>query len=289
MESMSALVVYWDHFKVMVRITPGLRPGLIIETTLKNIQKTNTSTEIEILSPIQGYVAYLDKVEETELCVIVGPICDIDVESKYLVLSQNKEMKTKLYCKMNLEQVERMKEIADRYGIVILGIYLYFTVQLPTPPLTSKKIYKLHPIFKFSVPKNVIDDWLPRWSSFYAQYEGLPSTVPREVLDDYIEAFKSFNVGAYKASVTMSRRALQQALEDKGANPKNSLYNQINELGDRGLLDKATVSLAHGVRHFGNYGAHPQDDLLNDVTRDDAKLALDVLKRIILKLYQLNP
>ena len=131
----------------------------------------------------------------------------------------------------------------------------------------------------------MVDSWLSEWTSFYAEVVGLLRTVPREIFSDYTEAVKCYNIGAYRASVVMSRRALQQALEDRGATKGNRLLDQIDELKSKGIMDKATASLAHGVRHFGNYGAHPQDDLLADVTQDDARLILDVLKKILLILY----
>jgi len=96
----------------------------------------------------------------------------------------------------------------------------------------------------------------------YAQYVDLPPTIPKEVLSDYIEAVKTINVRAYEATVAMARRVLQQALEDKGASRGRRLLDQINELRDKGILDKAIASLAHGIRQYGNYSAHPQTDLL---------------------------
>jgi hypothetical protein len=42
----------------------------------------------------------------------------------------------------------------------------------------------------------------------------------------------------------------------------------------------------HGVRQFGNFGAHPNDDLLVQVDSDDAKLALEITKKILKELYK---
>jgi len=83
-----------------------------------------------------------------------------------------------------------------------------------------------------------------------------------------------------------ARRALQQALEDKGATKGSKLLDQINELEGKGLLSKPTSYLAHAVRAFGNYGAHPNDDLLAQITRDDAETALMAAKKILKELYK---
>jgi hypothetical protein len=96
----------------------------------------------------------------------------------------------------------------------------------------------------------------------------------------------TFNINAYKASVAMARRALQQALEDKGATKGSKLLDQINELEGKGLLSKPTSYFAHAVRAFGNYGAHPNDDLLAQITRDDAETALMAVKKILKELYK---
>lgn len=127
---------------------------------------------------------------------------------------------------------------------------------------------------------------MKQWSSWHAQTQDLPGSAPRDVLNDFVEAIASFNVNAFKGSVAMSRRALQQALEDKGASKGIALADQVSELERRNLLDKAAANLAHGVRYFGNFGAHPQDDLLSQISSDEAKLALDVVEKILKELYK---
>lgn len=108
--------------------------------------------------------------------------------------------------------------------------------------------------------------------------------MPAEVYEDYLEAVKAVNIGAPKASLSMSRRALQAALKHKGATAEN-LYDQIEELKVSHLLTDATSNLAHGIRQFGNFGAHPSDDMLERVDLEDAKLALNVLRKVLRELY----
>jgi hypothetical protein len=60
----------------------------------------------------------------------------------------------------------------------------------------------------------------------------------------------------------------------------------IKDLHQRiGLFDAAHVSVATGTRLFGNFGAHPNDDLLEDLTDDEARRALDLGTYLISKMY----
>jgi hypothetical protein len=95
-----------------------------------------------------------------------------------------------------------------------------------------------------------------------------------------------YNINAFRASSVIASRALQQALEDKGATKGSKPAGQIDELKGKGLLSDTTANLAHGVRQFGNFGAHPNNDLLTQVTSDDARIALDVTKKILKELYK---
>jgi len=61
----------------------------------------------------------------------------------------------------------------------------------------------------------------------------------------------------------------------------NHLHEMLSDLKDRGLIDPATYNTATGVRQFGGYGAHPQDDYLKDVDRGVADLVLKVTQRLI--------
>ena len=100
-------------------------------------------------------------------------------------------------------------------------------------------------------------------------------SITKEVADDFIEASKCLDVGAPKATVAMCRRTLQSTCETAGANPKDDLVNQIDDLESRRVINTGLKNIAHTIRVIGNWGAHPQQDLLKGVTLDDA---LEVLK-----------
>jgi hypothetical protein len=111
-------------------------------------------------------------------------------------------------------------------------------------------------------------------------------SVPELVWKDYLEACRCFDVEAYKATVVMCRRMLQNVCRDRGAKKKNakgdwiSLRNQIKEAfpeKDYSLIH----SIADKVKYFGDYGAHPQDDNIDDVSQDASKSILDFSNRIL--------
>jgi hypothetical protein len=114
----------------------------------------------------------------------------------------------------------------------------------------------------------------------------LSSTTPEDVLADYYEAQRCSQVNAFKAVVTLCRRALQSAVDMKGADKKGDLKNKIDELTQKKLISPDIASLAHGIRFFGNYGAHPQDDELKQITELEAQTIFSLTGQILLRLFE---
>jgi len=111
-------------------------------------------------------------------------------------------------------------------------------------------------------------------------------SIPQNIWSDYLEACECFNAGAFKASVVMCRRMLQNVCLERGAKKKNaqdkwiSLRNQIKEAFSE--KDYALVhSIADKVKYFGDYGAHPQDDNIDDVSDEASKAILDFSNKIL--------
>jgi hypothetical protein len=123
----------------------------------------------------------------------------------------------------------------DKFGIVTLNLHLYFSVLYKAGTL-SQKTFGFHSVFLFNVTKVQMQDWIVQWTSWHAQSEDLHGLAPKNVLDDCVEATSTFNINAFRASSVMARRALQQALEDKGATKGFNLAGQIDELKRKGLL-----------------------------------------------------
>jgi len=109
-----------------------------------------------------------------------------------------------------------------------------------------------------------VTDYYPR------QVLTIDSAVPPEIGGDFNEASRCLGVEAKKATVVMCRRVLQSACVSKGANPKKDLAEQIDELESQRIINPSMKDVAHTIRMIGNWGAHPQDDPLRDVTLGDA-------------------
>ncbi len=109
-----------------------------------------------------------------------------------------------------------------------------------------------------------VEDYYPR------KVLTIDPAIPKEIGDDFNEANRCFSVEAKKATVTMCRRVLQNTCVSKGASPNTDLVEQIDELESKRTINPSMKDVAHTIRKIGNWGAHPQDDPLKDVTLDDA-------------------
>ncbi len=105
--------------------------------------------------------------------------------------------------------------------------------------------------------------------------DSVDEAVPTEIRPDFSEALRCHWIQAYRGTVTMCRRAIQASALEKGASPKKKLVDQIDELAAQGLITKPLQKLAHRIRLTGNVGAHPDEDGLADVTRQDADDIID--------------
>jgi len=111
--------------------------------------------------------------------------------------------------------------------------------------------------------------------------EGIPPTIA----EDFLEALRCRWVRAFKATVTMCRRAIQASCIEKKANPKAKLFAQIDELASKGLITEPLRLFAHEVRLEGNDGAHPYADGLTDVTEKDADDIIAFTKEYLHHVY----
>jgi hypothetical protein len=112
------------------------------------------------------------------------------------------------------------------------------------------------------------------------------SGIPTEIREDYREAGACLDVGCYKASLVMSRRALQRCLKEQGCTQKN-LADAIEHAVKSNILRKAFHPLAEEIREFGNLSAHPDDEQLQNATRENAKQILDFVALIVEEFYEI--
>lgn len=112
--------------------------------------------------------------------------------------------------------------------------------------------------------------------------------VPPDVLEDYLSAIKCFEFEEYRACAAMCRRSLQSGLLAEGA-PRTTLEKQIDEMHakDRDKFTKNITDSAHKIRIFGNWGAQPDDDGLQDVTKEEAHASLKFLSNLFNYVYKM--
>ncbi len=108
--------------------------------------------------------------------------------------------------------------------------------------------------------------------------------IPEKIRIDFAEAKKCWYADAIKGVVVVCRRVMQQIALDKGASGRN-LKEQINDMLTKGLITRNLHDAAHEVRYFGNFGAHPQDDNLDDISSDDARAVIDIVDQFLGDLY----
>lgn len=112
--------------------------------------------------------------------------------------------------------------------------------------------------------------------------------IPEKIREDLAEADRCYHANAYKAALTMNRRAVQRIVLDKVKEPgieKKRLWEQIDALFAAGFITKQLNETAHEIRHFGNFGAHPSDDQLDNTTEEDAKMVDRLTMDLIRVIY----
>ena len=114
------------------------------------------------------------------------------------------------------------------------------------------------------------------------------SSIPERIREDFAEARRCSYADAYKGVVVMCRRIAQQVVMDKITDKTvwdKKLKEQIKALFENGFITKSLNDALHEVRHFGNFGAHPRDDGLDDITHEDAETVISLIDDLLVDLY----
>jgi Domain of unknown function (DUF4145) len=98
------------------------------------------------------------------------------------------------------------------------------------------------------------------------------------------EAVRAYAAECYKSVVVMCRRAFQNIALDKNI-PRGEIKEQIKQMLAAGLITKPLSDAAQEIRHFGGFAAHPQEDILDETTRDDALKVFKQLDQIVRHIY----
>ena len=82
----------------------------------------------------------------------------------------------------------------------------------------------------------------------------------------------------------MCRRAIQASSKDFEA-AGDKLIHQIDDLAKKGKITEPLKDMAHQIRKIGNDGAHPDDDLLKEVTANDAAEIVEFVREYLAHVY----
>lgn len=119
------------------------------------------------------------------------------------------------------------------------------------------------------------------------QLAGIPSEVPTAIAQDYREAWAVLSVSP-QASAALSRRCLQQMLEERGVSSKHDLSKGIDDALATGLPSHIAEDL-DAIREVGNFAAHPQKSQhsgeILPVEPHEAEWTLEVLGQLFDHYY----
>lgn len=189
-------------------------------------------------------------------------------------------------------------EFHDNTGIVSLGEDLdgKWRVKAMTCPSCKKNIYFLLQVKEqtigrgagtFRVEDVIISETLIRPKAINRQPISLE--VPAIFADDYKEACLVI-VDSPKASAALSRRCLQSIIRDNLGIKKKDLFQEIQEVIDKGLLPSDLLESLDAVRNIGNFAAHPikseSTGEIVDVEPHEAEWNLDVLEMLFDYLFE---
>ena len=128
-----------------------------------------------------------------------------------------------------------------------------------------------------------IRGWVDKFPNEQVVYiNKFKESIPENIINDFEEGVISLKSKCFKAAVSMFRRSLQSAVLDLGANKNIDLISQIKSMD---ILTGDIKDWAHNIRIFGNWGAHPQDDNLKEISKEIAEEAKDFMEEFFNYVY----
>ncbi|OGY24139.1 MAG: hypothetical protein A2172_01175 [Candidatus Woykebacteria bacterium RBG_13_40_15] len=112
-----------------------------------------------------------------------------------------------------------------------------------------------------------------------------PTHWPQAIQRYWVQANKSLQVENWDAAAEMARSTLQIALRDHGAVGKD-LFEEINNLAEKGVLPPLMKEWSHEVRELGNDSAHPRPEQ-KETSLGDARDIVEFLDFLLEYLYDL--
>lgn len=113
---------------------------------------------------------------------------------------------------------------------------------------------------------------------------GISKKIPAELRQDLDSAVRCFEIEEYRATAMLSRRCIQSALKNRGI-PESTPSRMVNIARQQGVLSELAKKQSDAVTFMGNKAAHPQDDPLLDLSKSDVVQGLQMVRRILLELF----
>lgn len=116
---------------------------------------------------------------------------------------------------------------------------------------------------------------------------------PNSIKSDFEETLKTFDIECYKSCVVMARRTMQLIARDTLSTnsiliKSNNLNDELKALLDNGLILSKTYSMYNKTRKIANSGAHPSDDLDEEITKEDSEQCINCIILFIKEIYEMD-
>lgn len=108
------------------------------------------------------------------------------------------------------------------------------------------------------------------------------------IREDMAEAVSCFHAKAYKAVAMMCRCVVQGIAQDMGIKSGRNPQEQIKKMRAKNLITERMFTSAMLISQFGGFSAHPRNDGLDDITKDQADRILVVTNRLLMMIYGLS-
>lgn len=122
--------------------------------------------------------------------------------------------------------------------------------------------------------------WDGPYRLFPAQPTKLSDAIPASLRADLEEARQCFKAKCFTATSVMVRRMTQNLCVEQGATA-GTLFNQLKELKDTGVIEQRLYEWADILRELGNEGAHGG----SAVSKADAQEALAMAEALVDYVY----
>lgn len=112
-----------------------------------------------------------------------------------------------------------------------------------------------------------------------------PSDIPVNLLATLTEAIDCHSIGAYRASVMMVRRLLEEICDEAGAEGKR-LYHRLKELRSKIVLPEELFEAMHELKAIGNDAAHIEAKAYDVIDAEETELSIVLAQEILKARYQ---